>query len=131
MLGLYLILRNIPMPRGQTPAPLNKFKAPPPPRVRSFLDHVGACVESRQCRILLNEKYLPLLSPRSTALNAALVAFVESLPEDAKRAGPFKPVLEMLLKLGLRTETLRRLLDNDELEGPYRQQIRQVLRRKP
>ena len=29
-----LILRNIPMPRGQTPAPLNKFKAPPPPRVR-------------------------------------------------------------------------------------------------
>ena len=28
------VLRNIPMPRGQTPAPLNKFKAPPPPRVR-------------------------------------------------------------------------------------------------
>ena len=36
MLGLYLILRNIPMPRGQTPAPLNKFKAPPPPRVREL-----------------------------------------------------------------------------------------------
>ena len=35
-LGLYLILRNIPMPRGQTPAPLNKFKAPPPPRVREL-----------------------------------------------------------------------------------------------
>ena len=36
MLGLYLILRNIPMLRGQTPAPLNKFKAPPLPRVRGY-----------------------------------------------------------------------------------------------
>ena len=93
-----------------------------------FLDHLGACVESRQCRILLNEKFETLLSPRSTALNRALLAFVESLPEDAKRAGPFRPVLEMLLRLGLRTETLRRLLDNDELEGPYRRQIREVIR---
>ena len=86
-------------------------------------------MESRQCRILLNEKYRNILSPRSIALNDALLAFVESLPDEAKRAGPFGPVLEMLLKLGLRTETLRRLLDNDEIEGPYRKQIRQVIRR--
>jgi hypothetical protein len=58
-----------------------------------FLDHVASAVEGRQCRILLNSKYTPLLSPRSFVLAAALNTFLSTLPAEAKKAGPFRQML--------------------------------------
>ena len=79
-------------------------------RLEIFLDHLASAVESRQCRVLLNPKYEPLLSPRSLALSQALRDFLATLPADAKHAGPFQPILTLLLRMGLRTDTLRDLL---------------------
>ena len=93
-----------------------------------FLDHVASAVESRHCRILLNSKYKQvLLSPRSRALAEALECFLDQMPPHAKEAGAFQPLLQMLLWMGLRTESARSLFDNPTLEGPYRRRLGKLL----
>ena len=93
-----------------------------------FLDHVASAVESRQCRILLNSKYKDsLLSPRALALSAAIEEFLDKLPADAKQAGPFQPLLNVFLQMGLRTETARRICEDPTIEGPYRRRLSKLL----
>jgi hypothetical protein len=93
-----------------------------------FLDHVASAVEGRQCRILLNSKYTPLLSPRSFVLAAALNTFLSTLPAEAKKAGPFRQMLlPMLLSMGLRTQAARELCDDPRIEGPYRRRLGRLL----
>lgn len=84
-----------------------------------FLDHVVSAVESRTCRILLNNKFSALLSPNTRALRACVEAFLETLPDDAKKSGAFQPILTTLLWMGLRTEAARALISDDSFEGPY------------
>ena len=73
--------------------------------------------------MLLNPKYASILTPRSLALNKAIVEFLDGLPADTKRAGPFRPILNLLLSMGLRTEAVRELVGDDTLEGPYRRRL--------
>ena len=68
-----------------------------------------------------------LLSPRSAALAAALETFLDQLPADAKQAGPFQLLLQMLLQMGLRTETARRICEDPTIEGPYRRRLTKLL----
>lgn len=91
-----------------------------------LLDHVASTVESRRCRILLNPKYKKLLSPRSTELNHAIFMFLGCLSEDVKHAGPFRPILKLLLRMGLRTDAVRQLTGDDTLEGPYRRRLQKA-----
>ena len=70
---------------------------------------------------------LSLLSPRSRSLSTALFDFLEGLPTDAKRAGPFQPILRLLLRMGLRTEDVQRLVGDPTLEGPYRRRLTKLV----
>ena len=57
----------------------------------------------------------------------ALEDFLRTLPAEAKRAGPFQPLLQMLLRMGLRTDAAQALCDDDSLEGPYRRRLGKLL----
>eukprot|EP00965_Chrysotila_dentata_P219566 6191218-Pleurochrysis_carterae.AAC.2 len=92
-----------------------------------FLDHVTSEVEKYRCRILLNPKFQALLSPRSSALKKAIFDFLNALPTEAKRSGAFQPVQNLLLDMGLRTEALRALIDDQSIEGPYRRRLSKIL----
>ena len=46
----------------------------------------------------------------------------------AKRAGPFQPLLQMLLSMGLRTEAARGICGDATLEGPYRRRLSKLLK---
>ena len=81
---------------------------------------------------IFTPRRMPLLTPlwrndRSKALNAAIFEFLKSLPDDAKKAGPFQPVLRLLLRMGLRTRVARQLVGDDTLAGPYLRRLQKVL----
>lgn len=93
-----------------------------------FLSHIVSEVEHRHCRVLLNPKFFALLSPRSQMLRESLLQFLSSLPEDAKRSGAFQPVQALLAFMGLRTSSLRDLMGDKTVEGPYRAQLSRALK---
>lgn len=118
-----------PAPRGEEMASRWSHLETHARQLEILLDHVASAVESRRCRILLNPKYEALLSPRSKALNEAIFDFLHSLPDDVKRAGPFRPLLRLFLRMGLRTDTVRQLIGDEKLEGPYRRRLQKLVSR--
>ena len=63
----------------------------------------------------------------AAALATAIEEFLERLPAHAKQAGPFQPLLQMLLQMGLRTEKARRICKDATIEGPYRRRLAKLL----
>ncbi|KAL1507964.1 hypothetical protein AB1Y20_007568 [Prymnesium parvum] len=118
-----------PAPRGQEMTSRWSHVETHARQLEILLDHVASAVESRRCRILLNPKYEKLLSPRSKELSDAIFAFLNALSEEVKHSGPFRQVLKLLLRLGLRTDTVRQLTGDDTVEGPYRQRLQKVVLR--
>mmetsp|Transcript_76756 Transcript_76756/g.133049 ORF Transcript_76756/g.133049 Transcript_76756/m.133049 type:complete len:601 (+) Transcript_76756:41-1843(+) len=119
--------------------PFDKIGVPPPEGVEGgaalawharsleiFLDHVASVVEVERCCILLNPKYASIMSPCSTKLAAHIRTFLANLDDDSKNSRPFKQLVKLLLEMGLRTEEAKRLVDDPNIEGPYRRRLHKL-----
>ena len=66
---------------------------------------------------------------RSVLLSRAISDFLEALPFDVLSAGPFQPIMRLLLRMGLRTDAVQELMRDDTLQGPYRQRLAKLVDR--